>query len=123
MTTAKSRLGVTIDGERLPDDEARALWERFSDWMEDHRGDLAGFAAAEGLASIHPGVDGGLPVLLGSKTDTAQRPYAPARSVMSEPGSPSSKGKNSPGGSTDRQNRPGRGPGSHAGHKTKPKKR
>lgn len=122
MTTPKSRLAVTIDGTRLSDDEARALWERFSDWMEDHRGDLAGFAAAEGLASIHPGVDGGLPVLIGSKTDTTQRPYAPARSVA-QGGPSSSQVKNSLGGSPDRRKRTGRGPASQGGHKTQPKKR
>jgi hypothetical protein len=60
------------------------LWERFSDWMEEHRGDLAGFAAKEGFLSIHPGVDGGQPVLLASRTQP-QRPYAPAREATPKP--------------------------------------
>jgi hypothetical protein len=77
---ARSNLGVLVDGVALPEAEARALWERFSDWMEEHRGDLAGFAAREGFASIHPGVDNGRPVLIASKT-AAQRPYAPATAV------------------------------------------
>ena len=87
MSTARSNLGVLVDGVPMPDDDARALWERFSAWMEEHRGDLAGFAAREGLASVHPGVDNGRPVLLASKT-AAQRPYGPAASVA-QPARPS----------------------------------
>ena len=90
MTSARSNLGVLVDGVALPDDEARALWERFSDWMEEHRGDLAGFATREGFLSIHPGVDNGRPVLLASKT-AAQRPYGPATSVAQPPRSAGSK--------------------------------
>jgi hypothetical protein len=69
-------LAALVDGVALPDEEARALWLRFSDWMEEHRGDLAGFAAKEGFASVHPGVEDGRPVLLASHR-VAQRPYAP----------------------------------------------
>jgi hypothetical protein len=69
-------LAVLIDGVALPEDEARAMWERFSAWMEEHRGDLAGFAKQEGFASVHPGVQNGKPVLLLSR-EAAQRPYAP----------------------------------------------
>jgi hypothetical protein len=102
-----------IDGELLPDAEARALWERFSDWMEDHRGDLAGFAASEGLASVHPGVDGGRPVLVGSKRDTNQQPYASAKAVSVRANAQSERG-----GSPDRQKgapgRPGRHPQGHS---------
>ena len=76
----RSNLGVLVDGVPLPEEEARALCERFSEWMEEHRGDLAGFATREGFVSIHPGVDGGRPVLLASKT-AAQRPYGPATAV------------------------------------------
>lgn len=79
----------------MPEAEARALWERFSEWMEEHRGDLAGFAAREGFSSIHPGVDKGRPVLLASKT-TPQRPYGPATSIAR------------PGGSGDRHEAPQR---------------
>jgi hypothetical protein len=70
------RLSVLVDGVPLPEAEAIAFWDRFSTWMEDHRGDLAGFAAQEGYASVHPGVDGDRPVLRASKT-AGQRPYAP----------------------------------------------
>jgi hypothetical protein len=68
-------LAVWVDGAALPDDEARAFWQRFSAWMEAHRGDLAGFAALEGFASVHPGVEGGRPVLRVSNNEQ-QRPYA-----------------------------------------------
>ncbi|MBX3206748.1 MAG: hypothetical protein KF764_16885 [Labilithrix sp.] len=84
MTPPRSSLAVLVDGVALPEDDARALWERFSAWMEEHRGDLAGFAAAEGFASIHPGVDGGRPVLLASKT-APQRAYATATAVETRP--------------------------------------
>lgn len=72
------RLGVLVDGAAMPEAEALSFWERFSDWMEEHRGDLAGFAAQEGFASVHPGVDGDKPVLRASKS-ADQRPYAPVR--------------------------------------------
>lgn len=47
-------LRVVVDGAPLPDDAARALWKRFSEHMDAHKGDLAGFAKAEGYASAHP---------------------------------------------------------------------
>jgi hypothetical protein len=72
-----SALGVLIDGAPLPDDEARAFWKRFSDWMEEHRGDLAGFARAEGFASVHPEMHVSGPVLIASRT-APQRPYSVA---------------------------------------------
>jgi hypothetical protein len=74
--SAGRRLSVLVDGVALPEGEAVALWDRFSRYMEEHRGDLAGFAAQEGYASVHPGVDGDRPVLRASKKE-AQRPYAP----------------------------------------------
>src|SRR5262245_31444368 len=67
-------LAVLVDGDALPEDQARALWQRFSDWMEEHRGDLGGFAASEGFVSVHPGVEKGRPVLYVSK-EAPQRPY------------------------------------------------
>ncbi len=47
-------LRVLVDGKPLPESDARALWQRFSDHMEANKGDLAGFAKAEGFASAHP---------------------------------------------------------------------
>lgn len=66
----------------MPDADARAFWERFSAWMEDHRGDLAGFASSEGFASVHPGVDGGRPILRASRSGS-QKPYAAVRDESS----------------------------------------
>lgn len=71
-------LAVLVDNVPLSEDEARTLWSRFSAWMEDNRGDLEGFAKSEGFVSVHPGVRGGVPTLLISRT-TAQQPYGPAK--------------------------------------------
>jgi hypothetical protein len=71
------RLGVLIDGTALAEDEARAFWGRFSAWMEAHAGDLAGFARSEGLASVHPEMHGGAPVLVASRK-APQRAYTSA---------------------------------------------
>lgn len=62
----------------MPESEARSFWARFSAYMEEHRGDLAGFAKQEGFASVHPSMKGGSAVLLVSRT-SAQRPYAAVR--------------------------------------------
>lgn len=76
-------LNVKVDGVLLPDAEAKALWARFSAHMETHRGDLLGFAKAEGFASIQPAVDGGKPLLVASRTS----PQGPYVSVASSEGS------------------------------------
>ena len=121
MSAGPRRLAVLVDGAPLPEAEAIALWDRFSHWMEEHRGDLAGFATQEGYASVHPGVDGDRPVLRASKT-AGQRPYAPVSAAGSggdraESDHPS-KGS---GGSAARQNgtrkpdRPGGNPRDFAG--------
>jgi hypothetical protein len=95
---------VLVDGTALPDEEGRALWKRFSDWMEENRGDLAGFAAKEGFASVHPGVQAGRPVLLASRS-APQRPYTSAK--PEEDGPRHAHGGDHPtsatGGSRDRQ--------------------
>jgi hypothetical protein len=70
-------LRVFIDGIPLAEPDARALWQRFSAWMEEHTGDLAGFAQAEGFASVHPELHGGEPALVASKS-APQQPYASA---------------------------------------------
>lgn len=38
----------------MPEADARAFWQRFSAHMDEHKGDLAGFAAKEGFASVVP---------------------------------------------------------------------
>jgi hypothetical protein len=68
-------LAVILDGEAMPPAEARAFWARFSAHMEEHKGDLAGFAKLEGFASVHPSMKDGAPVLLVSRS-SVQRPYA-----------------------------------------------
>jgi hypothetical protein len=77
-------LRVLVDGVPLPDEEARAMWHRFSAWMEEHVGDLAGFARAEGFASVHPEMHGGLPVLVASHS-APQGPYGPAPKKRDDP--------------------------------------
>lgn len=59
-----SRLVVKIDGKTLADEEARAVWERFSAYMEAHQGDVAGFAKEEGVASVQPTYENGKAVLV-----------------------------------------------------------
>lgn len=73
-------LAAFVDGVALPEDEARALWRRFSAYMEDHERDLAGFAAAEGFASVVPRMGPGGAVLEASRT-RPQESYANARRV------------------------------------------
>jgi hypothetical protein len=72
-----SVLQVLVDGVPLADDSARAFWRRYSAWMDEHAGDLAGFAKSEGLASVHPEMHGGAPVLVASHT-APQRAYSSA---------------------------------------------
>ncbi len=71
-------LGAEIDGAALPDDAARALWQRFSAHMEAHQGDLAGFAKAEGFLSARTRVVAGKAVLVLSQTEP-QAPYGPVK--------------------------------------------
>jgi hypothetical protein len=70
-------LRVLVEGVALSDEEARAIWRRFSAWMDANVGDLAGFARAEGFASLHPEMHDGSPVLVASRT-ASQRPYVTA---------------------------------------------
>jgi hypothetical protein len=72
-----SLLRVLVDGEALPAEEAIAFWKRFSTWMDEHPGDLAGFAGTEGLKSVVPEMHAGAPVLVASKS-AAQKPYTTA---------------------------------------------
>ncbi len=78
-------LRVRVDGAQLDEGLAQAFWKRFSAWMETHAGDLAGFARAEGLVSVHPRMEGGEPVLVGSRT-VPQGAYVPARAAPHDAG-------------------------------------
>jgi hypothetical protein len=70
----------------MPEAEAREFWKRFSSHMDAHKGDLAGFAKAEGFASVHPvmGADG---AELHASRNAAQQLYsnAPRRSGSGSP--------------------------------------
>jgi hypothetical protein len=83
MTTGQKALRVLVDGVALPEEEGRELWKRFSEWMEDHKGDLAGFAASQGYASIRPATSGGAPVLVASRTE-AQIAYGNAKELAAK---------------------------------------
>ena len=60
----RPRLVAVIDGAPLPEEEARALWKRFSEHMDVHQGDMAGFAAQNGFASVSPEYRAGQAVLV-----------------------------------------------------------
>ncbi len=77
LTGASMALAVLVDGVPLAEEDARGVWQRFSAWMEEHPSDLAGFARAEGFASVHPELQVGEPVLVASRT-APQRPYGSA---------------------------------------------
>jgi hypothetical protein len=63
MPAPRSRLSVEIDGVALPDDAAREVWRRFSEFC-DNGGLPAGFAELEEVASVTPTVKQGVPTLL-----------------------------------------------------------
>ena len=65
MTTgADSRLALLVDGVPQPEEEAKALWKAFSEHMDAHRGDMAGFASQRGWASVSPEYRHGKAVLV-----------------------------------------------------------
>ena len=67
------RLTVEVDGRPLPPEEAKVIWTRFSIWMDDHRGDLAGFAQREGWQRVRPEARGAGAVLVVSTGKGTQR--------------------------------------------------
>jgi hypothetical protein len=85
-----ARLAVLVDESPLPEEEARALWARFSDYMDAHAGDLAGFAKSAGFASVHPEARHGVAFLIVSRS-VAQRPYGSESPSRSTGGSPRSQ--------------------------------
>jgi hypothetical protein len=86
----RPRLAVVVDGVAMAEDEARALWGRFSAHMEEHKGDLGGFAASEGFASAHPRSDGGVAVLVLSRTEP-QEAYGAVPTPTGKPTTAGSK--------------------------------
>ena len=72
--TNSPTLRVLIDGSALDPEKARALWSRFSQHMDAHRGDFDGFAAAEGFRSARVAVERGKPTLHLSNSDQPPEP-------------------------------------------------
>jgi hypothetical protein len=60
----KARLAALIDGKPLDDEEARTLWQAFSAHMDEHEGDLDGFAKKKGWKSVQPQYRAGQAVLV-----------------------------------------------------------
>jgi hypothetical protein len=103
-------LAAFLDGQPLPEADARALWERFSAYMDEHKGDLRGFATAEGYASVRPETRKGQAVLVLSRT-APQAPYGEPRSgggsgEAQRPGPTSPRGTDGGGGSGRKRGRP-----------------
>lgn len=78
------RLVVLVDGRALDQDEARAVWTRFSRWMDEHPGDMDGFARSEGHASARPETHGGKAVLVLSSAQGPALRQSPPRRGRSE---------------------------------------
>jgi hypothetical protein len=98
MSQEASRLAAMIDGALVPDAEARALWKEFSEHMDEHRGDMAGFARKKGWFSIAPEHRQGKAVLLVQTSASAPKPPPPPppKLVLPRPPSrakPQGKGK------------------------------
>ncbi|WP_437992197.1 hypothetical protein [Sorangium sp. So ce145] len=67
----RSNLAASIDGAPLPDEEARDLWTRFSRYMDEHRGDTAGFARENGYVSVTPTFERGRALLVVRTTEAS----------------------------------------------------
>jgi hypothetical protein len=94
----KPSLVVLKDGALLPEEESRALWVRFSGYMDAHEGDLAGFARQESWHSVSPEYRQGQAVLVvctfpGAPTKS---PKAPKAAAGPKP-KPKAKPKSAPG--------------------------
>jgi hypothetical protein len=64
MTNEPSALAAFVDGAALPEDAARDLWKRFSEYMGANKGDVAGFAKVSGYVRVSPEYRGGRAVLV-----------------------------------------------------------
>lgn len=74
---SRARLAVLLDGAPLAEEEARALWTGFSAHMDEHRGDMAGFAKLRGYHEVRPEYQKGQAVLIVSTTAEAAAKAAP----------------------------------------------
>ncbi|MDI1429376.1 hypothetical protein [Polyangium sorediatum] len=87
MTAQPGNLAALVDGVALPEEEARDLWKRFSEWMGEHRGDMAGFAKASGFTKITPEYRDGRAVLVAytKEPPPAPPPAPPAKKPAKKP--------------------------------------
>jgi hypothetical protein len=60
----KPNLAVLVDGAPLAEAEARDLWKEFSAHMDEHQGDMAGFAKKKGWQAVSPEYRRGQAVLV-----------------------------------------------------------
>jgi hypothetical protein len=86
-----SRLAVLVDGAPQDPDASRALWTEFSAHMDEHRGDMAGFARKKGWLSVTPEYQSGKAVLV-VKTGAVPEPPA-AKPKAAGPKPPAAKPK------------------------------
>lgn len=107
-----SSLSVVVDGQALPEAEARAVWQRFSAHMDAHRGDFDGFAASAGYASARVAVEGGVPTLTLS---TQALPTPPAQRPARPPNRGGGRRRRGGGGERRQRGRPGKKPGPGGG--------
>ena len=84
MSADASKLASIRDGVPLGDEEARALWKEFSEYMDANRGDLAGFARKKGWFSVAPEFREGRAVLIVRTTSASPAP--PPVKAPSKPG-------------------------------------
>ncbi|WP_437958508.1 hypothetical protein WME76_01845 [Sorangium sp. So ce119] len=91
----RSNLAASIDGAPLSDEEARDLWTRFSRYMDEHRGDMAGFARESGYVSVTPTFERGRALLVVRTTEAPPEKPAP-RAAADRPAPRPSGGKPTP---------------------------
>jgi len=93
--TDSSRLAAVVGGKALSKDEARALWQRFSEYMDANRNDFDGFAKREGFAHASVAANGGIATLTLSSEPVAAMPRSSGRSGSPKSGGPSRKRRSS----------------------------
>jgi hypothetical protein len=86
-----SRLLALIDGVALPEEEGKALWREFSAHMDEHRGDMAGFAKKKGWVSVLPEHQDGKAVLLVRTTAAPPEPRSTSKAKAPPEGKKSAK--------------------------------
>ncbi|WP_437689895.1 hypothetical protein [Sorangium sp. So ce176] len=95
----RSNLAASLDGAPLSDEEARDLWTRFSRYMDEHRGDVAGFARENGYVSVTPTFERGRALLVVRTTEAPPEKPAPRAAAGRPAPRPGGGGKPRPGGS------------------------